>query len=59
MKKKEIEIEEMKKWKTAETPLMKWIFIPKQDTVKKQQNDRQRKRGRERETVRERVCGEL
>lgn len=46
---------------TAGTPLMKWIFIPKQDTVKKQQNDRQRKSGREREreTARERVCGEL
>lgn len=41
---------------TAETPLMKWIFIPKQDTVKKQQNDRQRKRGRERQ--REKECVE-
>lgn len=40
---------------TAETPLMKWIFIPKQDTVKKQQNDRQRKRGRERDSERKSV----
>lgn len=38
----------------AETLLMKWIFIRKQDTVKKQQNDRQR----EREKAKESVCAE-